>query len=144
MSDSDHLGPVEYVALEFPDGNVTAEGFRELMTQVQAGTIYVLDVEFLSKSAKGGLTKVPAGDLGPELADYVGADAGLLDEYDMETVGADLAVGSVMVVIVYEYLTLNAAISAWEAGGARLVAEGPVSVEDLEEALANEPHEQEA
>ena len=39
----DVLGRVDYLAVEFPGGRVTASGFEQLMSLVRQGTIRVLD-----------------------------------------------------------------------------------------------------
>lgn len=139
MTTLDHLGPIDYLAIEFPHGNPTPEGFAEITRQVDAGTIHVLDLEFVRRDAAGAVTTVSASTLGLDLGSLTGTDAGLLDREDLELVGAGLQADGVLLVIVYEDLALNAALTAWEAVGAQIVAEGPVHVEDLEAALADQP-----
>lgn len=134
---SDHLGPVSYLAVEFPQGQVNAEGFSRLIELVDAGLILVLDLEFVRRAADGSLVTISPGslDLDVDLSAFEGADAGLLDPDDLEFVAQGLADDSVLAVLVYEDLALAPVLAAWGSGGARLVAEGPVAVEDLEHAL---------
>ena len=142
MSDpltDDHLGPVEYVAVEFPRGHVTVEGFDHLLAQVDAGNVLVLDLE-LVRRGPDGWHKVSAADLGTDvdLSTFEGADSSLLDDADFELLAAGLAEDSILAVLVYEDLTMHAALRAWGAGGARLVAQGPLGVDDLTDALADD------
>lgn len=142
MSDQlidDHLGPVDYLAVEFPHGQVTAEGFQHLLAQVDAKNIMVLDLELVRRGTSGW-EKVPPAALAAEvdLADFEGADSSLLDDADFELLGADLDEGSVLAVLVYEDLTLHAALRAWGAGGARLVAQGSLSIDDLSSVLPDD------
>lgn len=45
--DGDALGPVDYVVVEFPDGQLAPGGFERLLDLVDRRVIQVLDVEFL-------------------------------------------------------------------------------------------------
>lgn len=138
---TDHLGPVSYIAVEFPDGHPTPEGFARLQSLVDSGLILVIDLEFVQRGADGSLVTAPAGSFdasGMDLSAFEGADSGLLDREDLESVGHGLAQGSVLAVLVYEDLTLEPVLAAWAAGGARVVAEGPVDVGDLRAALESD------
>lgn len=128
----DHLGPIEYLAIEFPEGRVTAQGFHHLLARVDAGDVLVLDLELVARDATGWHKIAPASlDAGVDLAVFEGADSSLLDEEDFELLAPDLSAGSIMAVLVYEDLTLHQALRAWGAEGARLLAQGPLSVDDL-------------
>lgn len=52
------LGPIDYLAVEWPDRHVTAEGFRLLMDLVDRGIVRVLDVLFIGKDADGNVSKI--------------------------------------------------------------------------------------
>jgi hypothetical protein len=136
---SDHLGPLSYIAVEFPTGQVGADGFARLVELVDEGLVIVIDLEFVRRGPDGSLVKVPAAllDVGADLSLFEGADSGLLDPDDLDLVAHGLVQGSLMAVLVYEDLALNRVLTAWSADGAVLVAEGPVSVDDLEQALDN-------
>lgn len=140
----DHLGPVAYLAIEFPAGNVTAGGFIALAAQVEAGTIVVLDPEF-AEHRDGSWRKIRSGSLdvpGAALGEFEGADSSLLDDSDRNLLSEGVAEDSILAVLVCENLVLNAALSAWGTHGATLVAEGPVSLEDLDAALDESDHDQ--
>jgi hypothetical protein len=136
----DHLGPVEYLAIEFPNGHVTTAGFEHVLSLVDAGMILVLDLEF-ARRVEDRWSKVTASELavaGVDLGDFAGADSSLLDDADRDVLSAGLAPDSVLAILVYENLAMHAALKAWGEHGAKLVAEGPISLEDLEGALPDD------
>lgn len=134
-ADDDRFGPVDYLVVQFPQGEVGRDGFARLLGLVDAGTIRVLDLEFVTNDA-GTVRTVPAAALDIDLADLDGANSGLLDAADLDVVAAEVAPGSVAAVLVYEELSLLPVLRAWEAVGATVVADGPVTVDDLDAALS--------
>ena len=140
----DHLGPVSFLAVAFPNGQVVGDGFNRLLELVDTGLVLVIDLEFVRRAADGSLATVPVGnlDLGVDLSMFAGADSGLLDRDDLELVAGDLGTDEVLAVLVYEDLALEPVLAAWASGGARLLAEGPVAADDLEAALEadDDPH----
>ena len=141
---TDHLGPVSYVAVEFPDGRADAAGFAALRDLVDRGLVIDLDLdldlEFIRRGEDNALVTVPAAslDLGDDLCVFAGADAGLLDRDDLELVAGSLEGDAVMAVLLYEDLTLQQVLGAWAASGARLVAEGAVDPVELDLALGDD------
>lgn len=137
MSDAvnDHFGPIDFFVVEFPDGRPTGAGFDVLLGLADAGTINVIDVEFVRRSGST-VTRVDAGtfdDAG--VAAFEGASSGLLDEEDLAHLAGELADGAVAAIVVYEELAVLAAFDAFEAGGAHLHSEGHLSVAELVDAL---------
>ncbi len=140
MSDiDDRLGPVEFLVVEFPNGEVGGAGFTHLLSLVDSGQILVLDLEFVSKSADGEVAVVEANTLGladgGDLAAFAGASSHLIDGDDVTDAGAMIAPGSIAAVLVYEVLTVLPMIAAWERAGARLAAAGSIEFEDLDAAI---------
>jgi len=137
---TDHLGPVDFVAVEFPNGHVTADGLREVLAQVDAGSIFVIDLEFVHKVSDGSLHDITAGSLGlAQLGQaFNGANSHLLPRDDIKRVAVGAAAGSILAVLIYEDRTLSPAIDAWERSGARILAEGTVDDSELERALDSE------
>jgi Family of unknown function (DUF6325) len=60
-SDDDKLGPVDFLAIEFPGGRVTAAGFEQLLSLADQGVVDILDMEFITKDADGKTKKVESG-----------------------------------------------------------------------------------
>lgn len=131
----DHLGPTDYVVVEFTDATTLRRGFDRLLRLVDDGLIRVLDLEFVTKDATGTTQVLAVTELGADLAEFEGAFSGLLDSADLATVGDQLAPLASAAVLVYEELALIGVIKDWEDAGARIVSEGPVDVDDLDAAL---------
>ena len=140
----DDLGPMDYLAVEFPSGRITGDGFTVLLDLVDRGVIRILDLEFVTKAPDGSLGVVDVAGLstepGLDLSPFAGASSGILDQSDIDEVGAAIGTGSVAAVLVYEELVIFPLIAAWRRGGARVIAEGQISPDDIVLALdATEP-----
>jgi Family of unknown function (DUF6325) len=135
----DELGPVDFLAVEFPDGRISAAGFQELLSLARQGTIRILDAEFIVKDANGNASKVAAEELsGPDgsgIGAWAGASSGLLDDADVEHVSAAIQPGAAAAVIVYENRWILGLADAWRRDGARLIEDGGIPAEDLVAAL---------
>ena len=57
------LGPIDYLAVEWPGRHVTGEGFRLLMDLVDREIVRVLDIVFISKNTDGTVSKVEVADV---------------------------------------------------------------------------------
>ena len=128
-----HLGPIDYVVVEFTDPATLRDGFDRLLGLVERGLIQVLDLEFVANT--DGARVVDATEISADFAQFAGAYSGLLDQEDLDTVAAALAPNTSAAVLVYEELAIVDVITAWENSGSRIVAEGPVDVEDIEKTL---------
>ena len=137
--DDDVLGPIDYLAVEFPSGHVTGDGFRSLMDLVRRGIIRVLDLEFVAKSADGAVRKVALDTVehaaGVDVTLWRGAESGLLDRSDVDNVASGIEPGSVAGIVVYENVWAAPLIAAFERGGAHVVGEGRIAVDELLTAL---------
>ena len=72
----DEIGPVDFLAVEFPDGRIGAADLRELLSLVTQGTIRILDAEFIVKDAAGNARKADAAELGEPDGTGIGAWSG--------------------------------------------------------------------
>jgi len=143
-SDHDELAPVDFLAIEFPDGRLTAPGFEQLLSLADQGVIEILDMEFIVKGADGQSKKVDVWEFavpaGVDLTAWAGASSGLLDDSDVDEISAAMQPGSVAVVVIYENRWVLGLVDSWRRDGARLIAEGGVSAADIVAALdATEP-----
>jgi hypothetical protein len=133
------LGPIDYLAVEFPGGHVTGEGFRLLLDLVDRGIIRVLDLEFVAKAADGTVRKVALGEVEHagevDITMWGGASSGLLDQADVDAVAAAIAPGSLAGFLVYENVWAVPLMTAIDRSGVRLVAHERIGVEDLLTAL---------
>jgi len=131
----DVLGPIDFLAVAFPNGRVTGGGFKRLMDLVERDIIRVLDLEFIVKSTDGVVRKMELEsiehDSDVDVATWQDAESGLLDESDVEVIAADLAPGSVAGIVVYENMWAVPLISAIDQSGARIIGEGRVAGDDV-------------
>jgi len=136
----DELGPVDFLAVEFPDGRVTAAGLRELLSLAEQGTIRILDAEFIVKDAAGNARQASAAELGGQDASDIaaawgGAFSGLLDNGDVAHVAEAIRPGAAAAVIVYENRWILGLADSWRREGARLIEDGGIPAGDLVAAL---------
>ena len=140
----DELGPVDFLAIEFPGGRLTAPGFEKLISMADQGVVEILDMEFIAKDADGKSKKVDVWEFavpeGVDLGAWAGASSGLLDDSDVGEISAAMQPGSVAVVVIYENRWVLGLVDAWRRDGARLIADGGLSAADIVAALdATEP-----
>lgn len=132
------LGPIDYLAVEWPDRHVTGEGFRLLMDLVDSGTVRVLDIVFITKDSDGSVSKVRVADV--EHSDALderlwGLSSGLLDQSDIDQVAAAIEPGSLAGILVYENVWAMPMWTAIDRSSARLVGAGRIVADDLIAAL---------
>jgi len=140
----DELGPIDFLAIEFPGGHVSAPGFEQLLSLADQGVIDILDLEFVSKDLAGNAGTVDVGELanpdGVDLTAWQGSSSGLLDRTDVDEIAAAIQPGSVAAVIVYENRWVLGLVNTWRRDGARFIADGGISADDIVAALdATEP-----
>jgi hypothetical protein len=132
------LGPIDYLAVEWPDRHVTGEGFRLLMDLVDRGIVRVLDVLFIGKDPDGNVSKIRVRDV--EHSDALderlwGLSSGLLDQSDIDQVAAAIEPGSLAGILVYENVWAVPMWTAIDRSSARLVGAGRIVADDLIAAL---------
>ncbi len=140
----DVLGPVDFLAIEFPGGQLTAAGFERLLSLANDGVVDILDMEFITKDTDSKSKKIDAWEFavpgGVDLSAWAGASSGLLDDSDVTEIAAAMQPGSVAVVVIYENRWALGLVNAWRRDGARLIASGGLSPDDIVAALdATEP-----
>ena len=138
-SRDDDLGPIDFLAIEFPQGRLTASGFEKLLSLADQGIVGILDMEFIAKDADGKSKKVDVWQFAVpadvDLAAWAGASSGLLDDSDVDEIAASMQPGSVAVVVIYENRWVLGLVDAWRHDGARLIANGGIPAGDLVAAL---------
>jgi hypothetical protein len=133
------LGPIDYLAVEWPGRHVTGEGFRLLMDLAEREIVRVLDLVFIAKAADGTVGKVALSDVehSEELDALMwdGASSGLLDQSDIGEVAAAIEPGSLAGILVYENVWAVPMWTALDRSSARLVGAGRIPAGDLIAAL---------
>ena len=132
------LGPIDYLAVEWPERHVTGEGFRLLMDLVDREIVRVLDLMFIAKDADGKVSTVDVADV--EHSDALderlwGLSSGLLDQSDIDEVASAIEPGSLAGILVYENVWAVPMWTAIDRSNARLVGAGRVVADDLIAAL---------
>lgn len=134
------MGPVEYALIEFPGSKFSGEIAPELQRLVDAGTIRVIDLIFITKDADGTLVSLELTGLDAEEAapfERAGVELGnLLTEEDVEIAGEALAPGSSAALIVWEDTWATAFVAGVRNADGRLVAHERIAPDVVESALA--------
>jgi hypothetical protein len=100
------LGPVDYMIVAFPGNEFRGEVAPELARLVENGTIRVIDLAFVGKSAEGKVVAFELTDLDPEVKqgfEKAGVEVnGLFNEDDLMSAGEELEPNSSAALLVWE------------------------------------------
>ena len=140
MSDDLELGPVDYLVIEFPGNQMTGEGFPILVDLVQRGIIRILDLAFITRGEDGSVDAIDIRDfdqagIGQLAVFHEDGKPGLLDQGDLDEVGALLGASSSAGILVYENTWAAPFAGAMIRSGGQLVASGRIPVTDLMAAI---------
>jgi hypothetical protein len=136
-NDTDVLGPVDYLVVEFPadKANFSGEIAEELTSLIDRKIVRVLDLLLLRKNADGSvevaeLAEVDESDVG-ELAKVESDLALLLAAEDVEKIGEVLEPGSIAGVLVWENTWAGPFGAAVRRAGGQLVTSGRIPTQAL-------------
>jgi hypothetical protein len=133
--DVDELGPVDFLVVEFPAGvsNFTGEMAETLASLVDAGTIRLLDLLILQKSADGSVEAFEIDDLDvvDELRDLEAEVAEILAAEDVVHLADAMEPGSTAGVLVWENRWAAPFASAARRAGGQLVATGRIPIQAI-------------
>ncbi len=121
-------GPVDLLVVKFPDNTFTGEITEELKNLVDAGTVKILDLIFVRKSAEGTVEAVELSDLddvvGTTFDAFVGDIQAFFSEEDVRALGDGMEPNSSAALVVYENTWANRfAQAVRNANGEVLIAE---------------------
>jgi hypothetical protein len=116
------IGPVEYLIVAFPGNRFRGEIAPALADLVDAGTIRVIDVAFVSKDEKGDVAAFELTELDPDVREgleRLGIEVtGLLNEEDLTAAAEELEPNSAAALLVWEDVWAREAAQAMrDAGG---------------------------
>ena len=138
MADQD-VGPIDYLALEFPQARITGEGMAALLDLVDRGIIRILDLRFAVRGEDGSITAVALADLDHDgkldLAVFQGVESGLLDDDDLAEAANLVAPATAVGLLVYENTWAGPFVTAMRNAGAEVMASGRIPVDDVIAAL---------
>ena len=106
MTDEDlvDVGPIDYLALEFPEARMNGEGLAALLDLVDQGIIRVLDLRAVKREVDGTFTEIAIADLDSDgtldLAVFEGVSSGLLDDDDLRQAADLIEPGKVVALLV--------------------------------------------
>ena len=133
--DTDELGPVDYLVVEFPPGasHFTGEMAKELAKLVDSGTIRLLDLVILAKDADGAIEALEIEDL-EQLDELRTAEtqlAELLAAEDITHLAAAMEPGTTAGVLVWENTWAAPFASAARRSGGQLIANGRIPIQAI-------------
>jgi hypothetical protein len=137
--DLDHMGPIDYLVVEFSGDRLTGEGLPLLVDLVDRDIIRILDLVFVKREMDGSITGLVVADLDHDgeldLSIFSGAASGLLDQGDISEAASVLEPGCAAGILVYENRWAAPFASALRRGGGQLVASGRIPVQAVLAAL---------
>ena len=134
-------GPVEYLVVAFPDGNVSDEIAPELADLADKKVIRILDLVLVTKDSSGDVAAVEFDEL-EHLAGFLEIDAevgGLIGPDDIGFVGAELDPGSAAAVLLVEDLWAAPLASALDRCGGTLIEGARIPRDLVDAALSGLP-----
>ena len=133
------LGPISYLVVEFPGNKMTGEGLPILVDLVDRGVIRILDLAFITREADGSVRAVELNDIDLDgtidLTVFEGASSGLLDDGDLADAAPVIEPGSSAGILIFENRWAATFTQALRRGGAELVAAGYIPQDDILAAL---------
>lgn len=138
MDQSNEMGPIDYLLVEWPGKQPNGEVAPHLVDLVDRGLIRILDLVFVTKDEEGNVGALELADLGGEVAElaiFEGASSGLLGDDDVEEAGGVLEPGTSAALLVFENSWAAPFVAAVRRSGGELVASGRIPAEDLLAAL---------
>ena len=138
MAARDH-GPIDYLAVEFPEARMRGEGLAALLDLVDRGIIRLLDLRAVARETDGTFTAAAITDLDHDgtldLAVFEGVESGLLDDEDLQKAADLIEPGKVVALMVYENTWAIPFVSAMRRVGAELIASGRIPADEVIAAL---------
>jgi hypothetical protein len=138
MDDLGHMGPIDYVLIEWPGRQPNGEIAPIVVDLVERGIIRVLDLAFIAKAEDGsvaGLEISDLGDQGEQLRVFEGASSGLVSDQDIAEAADALDAGTAAALLVFENRWAAPFASAVRRSGGQLVANGRIPVQAILAAL---------
>jgi hypothetical protein len=119
------IGPVDYMIVAFPGNEFKGEIAPALADLVEAGTIRIIDLAFVAKSAGGDIVAMELTDIDPEVRkgfENAGVEVnGLFNEEDLQAAGEELEPNSSAALLVWENVWARDVAQAMrDAGGVLL------------------------
>jgi len=129
------VGPIDYLAVEFPGAKLNGDGLRALVDLVDKGIIRILDLRVAVVDAGGDITAVEITDLDGDgtldLSVFVGARSGLLDDDDLKDSASLVEPGNAVGLLLYENTWAGPFVAALRRADAEVIASGRIPASDV-------------
>jgi Family of unknown function (DUF6325) len=133
------VGPIDYLAVEFPEARMRGEGLAALLDLVDRGIIRLLDARAVVREADGTFTAAAIADLDGDgtldLAVFEGVESGLIDDEDLREAADLIEPGKVVALLMYENTWAIPFVNAMRRVGAELIASGRIPADEVIAAL---------
>jgi len=133
------VGPIDYLAVEFPGGRLTGGGLSALLDLVSHGTIRVLDLRVAKVAENGEVTMIAITDLDGDgtldLAVFEGVQSGILGDDDVAQSAALIQPGNAVGLLLYENTWAGPFVAALRSQGADVIASGRIPASEVIAAL---------
>ena len=133
------VGPIDYLAVEFPGARLEGEGLAALLDLTERGIIRILDLIVATVAEDGSFAVVALADLDGDgaldLAVFEGVQSGLLDTDDVAQSAALVKPGNAVGLLLYENTWAGPFVTAMREVGAEVIAGGRIPAEDVVAAL---------
>ena len=137
--ESNAMGPISYLIVEFPGSKMTGEGFPILLDLVDRGLIRILDLRFVRRGMDGSMRALELQDIDRDgqfdLAKFEGASSGLLDDTDIADARSVIEPGSSAGILIFENRWATPFTQALRRGDAELVAAGYIPQDTIAASL---------
>lgn len=135
-----HIGPIDYMVVEFPGSRFRGEIAAALVDLVERGVITVLDLLVIRKGHDGDVVAVELSEVpGDEIAELAMLECflpGLITTDDIAEVAAALEPGTTAGLVVWENTWAGPVAKAVADAGGEMVAGGRIDVTALHASLA--------
>ncbi len=133
------VGPIDYLAVEFPGARLTGEGLTALLDLVSRGIIRILDLRVAKVAEDGEVTMVAITDLDGDgtldLAVFDGVQSGVLGDDDVTESAALVSPGNAVGLLLYENTWAGPFVAALRREGADVIASGRIPASEVIDAL---------
>jgi hypothetical protein len=124
MTEAAEIGPVEYLIVAFPGNQFRGEIAPAIADLVEAGTIRIIDIAFVSKDEDGDVAAFELNELDPEVRqglENLGAQpSGLFNEEDLMAAAEELDPSSSAALLVWENVWARPVVDAIRDAGGEL------------------------
>jgi hypothetical protein len=133
------LGPIDFIAIDFPGNHFNGQCLRELHELVAEGTIRVIDLVLITKSQEGNVSVLELKELDSETSDTLAplqaAISQMITRDDLLMVGEQLGNDSTAAVMLFENTWARKTKQAIIDANGRLLVQERIPHHVVEEAL---------